>query len=61
MAEPSEQISTKWVEGVERVCRDCGRPITNLDKQVGEIRRTFKHGRVTTAWMRCVDCRPKAR
>lgn len=41
MAAPSEQISTKWIEGAKRECVHCGRKITNLAKQVGVVRTVY--------------------
>lgn len=41
MARGSETISTKWVEGARRRCVKCGIKITNLDKQVGEVRSRY--------------------
>lgn len=44
MAAGSEQISKKWIEGAKRECVKCGMKITNLAKQVGEVRTTFPGG-----------------
>ena len=41
MASGSEQISTRWIEGAKRECVKCGVKITNLDKQVGEVRSRY--------------------
>lgn len=38
MAQGSEQISKRWIEGAERKCRRCGREISNLSRDVGEVR-----------------------
>lgn len=53
-AKGSEQISQRWVEGIERVCVDCGVNITNLAKQVGQVHRNPDG----TGWIRCMECRP---
>ena len=41
VAAGSEQISVRWVEGAVRACRQCGVKITNLSKQVGEVRSVY--------------------
>jgi hypothetical protein len=41
MAQPSEQISTKWLEGAKRECVKCGAEITNMEKQVGVVRSRY--------------------
>lgn len=41
MASPSEQISKKWIEGAKRECVRCGVKITNMDKQIGEVRSRY--------------------
>lgn len=41
MSAPSEQISVKWVEGAERKCVKCGRPIKNLKRDVGVVRSVY--------------------
>ena len=41
MAAGSEQISTKWLEGAERVCVKCGAEIKNMERDVGEVRTRF--------------------
>lgn len=56
MAAGSEQISTRWIEGAERVCRRCGVKITNLSKQVGEVRTLYGgkgHGKREILCMSC--------
>lgn len=56
MAEPSEQISTKWIKGAERLCVKCGREITNLQRDVGVVRSRYgpkKHG---TREIICMPC-----
>lgn len=50
----SETISSKWVEGAKRECIRCGVKITNLDKQVGEVRTTYPSGKREII---CMDCR----
>lgn len=57
MAAPSEQISEKWVEGAKRECVICGIKITNLAKQVGEVRTVFPSRRREIV---CMDCRSAA-
>lgn len=57
MATGSEQVSSRWVEGAERICVDCGREIKNLARDVGVVRSRILDGR----WVReilCMDCRP---
>ena len=56
MARGSEQISTKWVAGAKRECVKCGVKITNLDKQVGEVRSRYP-GPVRE--IVCMDCHMK--
>jgi nitrate/TMAO reductase-like tetraheme cytochrome c subunit len=53
VASPSEQISTRWIEGAVRECRQCGMKITNLAKQVGEVRSVYPgpHRDIL-----CMDC-----
>jgi Zn ribbon nucleic-acid-binding protein len=61
MAAGSEQISKKWIEGAKRECAKCGVKITNLAKQVGEVRTRYgpkKHG---SREIICVDCKHKQR
>lgn len=41
MAQGSEQISQKWIEGAKRECVKCGREIKNLDRDVGEVRSRY--------------------
>ena len=41
MAAGSEQISKRWIEGAKRECCKCGVEITNLAKQVGEVRSRY--------------------
>lgn len=53
MAAPSEQISQRWIEGAVRECRECGVKITNLAKQVGEVRTVFPSRRREIL---CLDC-----
>lgn len=52
----SEQISTKWIEGAERVCVKCGMEITNLAKQVGEVRSRYGAKGHGTREIICMDC-----
>lgn len=56
MAAGSEQISTKWIKGAERVCERCGVKITNLAKQVGEVRTDFRGSRHGKTTIICMDC-----
>jgi hypothetical protein len=58
VAAPSEQISQKWIEGADRKCSRCGRPITNLAKQVGVVRTVYPSRRREIL---CMDCRPGIR
>ena len=53
MAEPSEQISTKWIEGAERICIKCGKEIKNLARDVGVV-RSRSPGSVRE--IICMDC-----
>lgn len=53
----SEQISTRWIEGAKRECVKCHVKITNLAKQVGEVRTRFP-GNVRE--IICMDCKEKA-
>ncbi len=53
MAKKSETITTRWIEGAERVCRICGRPIKNLERDVGEV-RTVLPGYIRE--IKCMDC-----
>lgn len=55
MSAGSEQISTKWIAGLERVCRDCHKPITNL-QDVGQYHRHRVNGKDVGGWIRCVGC-----
>lgn len=59
MAAPSEAISLRWVEGAERVCRRCDTKITNLAKQVGEVRTVFPSGKRDILCMECHLTRSK--
>lgn len=43
----------KWIGKAERRCRRCGVKITNLSKQVGEVRNRYP-GPVTD--LLCMDC-----
>ena len=52
MSKGSEQISARWLRGLERVCRDCGSRMPNLARDVGEIRRNADG----TGWVRCMEC-----
>lgn len=52
-AAPSEQISVKWIGNAKRECRRCGVKITNLAKQVGEVRNRYP-GPVTD--LLCMTC-----
>lgn len=54
----SEKVTKRWVEGIERVCRDCGKPIRNLELELGQVHRDFERG---VSWLRCMDCRPGAK
>jgi hypothetical protein len=53
VARGSETISARWVEGAKRECVTCGVKITNLDKQVGEVRSRYP-GPVRE--IICMDC-----
>ena len=53
MAQGSEQISTKWIEGAKRECIRCGVKITNLAKQVGEVRTVYPSRQRQII---CMDC-----
>lgn len=53
MAQGSEQISKRWIEGAERTCVKCGMKITNLAKQVGVVRTVFPSRRREIV---CMDC-----
>ena len=53
VAAPSEQITLRWVEGAARECRRCGVKITNLAKQVGEVRSVYPG---PTRDILCMDC-----
>jgi hypothetical protein len=53
VASPSEQISTRWIEGAVRECRQCGVKITNLAKQVGEVRSVYPGAHRDIL---CLDC-----
>lgn len=53
VAQGSEQISTRWVEGAKRECVKCGRPIKNLQRDVGHVRTRFP-GAVRE--IICMDC-----
>lgn len=53
MASGSEQISKKWIEGAKRECVKCHVKITNLDKQVGEVRSRYP-GPIRE--IVCMDC-----
>ena len=52
-AKGSEQISTRWIKDASRECRTCGVKITNLAKQVGEVRHVFPGPRTDIL---CMDC-----
>lgn len=52
MAAGSEQISARWLEGVERVCRDCGAPIRSLARDVGSVDRDA----TGAGSVRCMTC-----
>lgn len=54
MAAPSEGISQKWIEGAKRECVKCGVKITNLAKQVGEVRTAYPSRQREII---CVDCK----
>lgn len=58
MAEGSEQISKRWVEGAKRQCVKCGVKITNLQRQVGEVRSRYP-GPVRE--IICMDCHKSRR
>lgn len=53
MAKPSEQISTKWIEGAKRECVRCGALIKNLQRDVGVVRSRYP-GPVRE--IICMDC-----
>lgn len=53
MPSGSEQISVKWIGSAKRECRRCGVKITNLSKQVGEVRHVYP-GPVTD--LLCMSC-----
>lgn len=53
MARGSEQISKVWIEGAKRQCVKCGLKITNMDKQIGEVRTFFPGG---VREIICMDC-----
>ena len=59
MAAGSEQISLKWIGNAERVCWNCKDPITNLAKQVGEVRNVYPGPKTTLLCMTCHLGRPK--
>lgn len=49
-------ISTKWIEGAERVCIKCGAPIKNIARDIGEVRTRyggFGHGKREIVCMTC--------
>lgn len=52
-AAPSEQISVKWIGNAERVCRRCEVKITNLAKQVGEVRTLYPSNKREILCMEC--------
>jgi hypothetical protein len=56
----SEQISSAWVEGAKRECAICGIKITNLAKQVGEVRTVYPSRRREIVCSRCVEGRVAA-
>jgi hypothetical protein len=56
MARGSEQISLKWIGNAERVCRQCGVKITNLAKQVGEVRTRYGPTGHGTRELLCMTC-----
>ena len=53
MAQGSEQISRRWIRDAVRECRRCGVKITNLDKQVGEVRHVYPGPRTDLLCMSC--------
>lgn len=53
MAAPSEQIKASWLDGLERVCKDCGSKMPNLQRDVGQIHRNADG----TGWVLCMTCR----
>ena len=55
MASGSERISKRWVEGAERACIKCWAEITNLDRQVGEVRTRYVDGKPVREII-CMDC-----
>ena len=61
MAAGSEQISTRWVKGAKRECIKCGVKITNLAKQVGDVRTHYPSKRREIICMDCHVRRPEAR
>jgi hypothetical protein len=52
----SEQISVRWVEGAVRECRACGVKITNLAKQVGEVRTLYGGKGHGERQLLCMSC-----
>jgi len=59
VASGSEQISKKWIGNAERICWNCKTPITNLAKQVGEVRHVYPGPRTSLLCMECHLGRPK--
>lgn len=56
MARGSEQISTKWIEGAERICIKCDAPIKNLARDVGEVRTRYVSGKEVAREIICTPC-----
>jgi len=56
MAAGSEQISKKWIEGAGRICCKCGVQITNMAKQVGEVRTRYGSKKHLQREIVCMDC-----
>jgi hypothetical protein len=61
MAQGSEKISSKWVEGAERVCVLCGKEIKNLDRDVGEVRTRYGPKGHGTREIVCDECVKRTR
>ena len=53
MAKPSEQISSRWIEGAKRECVLCGMTITNMAKQIGVVRTVYPSRRREIV---CYEC-----
>lgn len=53
----SEQISERWLSGAKRECSKCGVKITNLAKQIAEVRHVYPGPRTQII---CMECKRKA-